>query len=76
MRQLLSWAELTGHETDTTAMLMVCCNSVGVFHYFSNFLEREGACAKNEAVNIKACNALVSVLISSGLREWEYFAIA
>ena len=31
---------------------------------------------KNEAVNVKACNALVSVLTSSGLREWEYFATA
>lgn len=30
---------------------------------------------KNEAVNVKACSTLVSVLISSVLREWEYFAI-
>lgn len=56
-------------------MLMVCCNSVGFFHNFSNFLEREVACVKNEAVSVKACNALVPVLISSGLREWESFAI-
>lgn len=59
-----------------TAMLMVCCNSVGFFHDFSNFLEREGICVKKEAVNVKVCSALVSVLISLGLREWKYFAIA
>lgn len=31
---------------------------------------------KKEAVNVKVCSALVSVLISSGLREWKYFATA
>lgn len=74
MRQLLPWAERTRHR-DMTAMLMVCCSSVGFFHGFSQFADREGACVKNEAVNVKACSALVSVLISSVLREWEYFAI-
>lgn len=52
-----------------TAMLMVCCNSMGFFHDFSNFLEMEGARVKNEAVNVKACNALVFVLISSELPQ-------
>lgn len=47
-----------------TVMLMVWCNSVGFSHDFSNSLEREGACVKKEAENVKACNVLISVLMS------------
>lgn len=75
MQQLLPWAERARHR-DMTAMLMVCCSSLGFFHGFSQFVDREGAWVKNEAVNVKACSALVSVLICSVLREWEYLAIA
>lgn len=53
MRQLLPWAEQTQHR-DMTAMLMVCCSSVGFFHGFSQSGEREAACVKNEAVNVKS----------------------
>lgn len=53
MRQLLPWAEQTRHR-DMTAMLMVCCSSVGFFHGFSQSGGREAACVKNEAVNVKS----------------------
>lgn len=76
MRQLLPRAGQSRHR-DMTAMLMVYCSSMGFFHGFSQFVDREGAWVKNEAVNIKFTlpNTLVSVLICSVLREWEYFAI-